>query len=137
MGPCPGCPEGGGEGWRGVVERAAHCIFSPAFPGKRVEDPCIHWTTLGPGSSPMISLVPGPARPVPASCRCPSCCDRQGPILKSPSESDTTMNMLNSLFTVYKYTMCYAMLLCFLCSCLPSLHDLLAFFLQATNRSEQ
>ncbi len=30
------------------MERAAHCTFSPAFPGKRVEDPCIHWTNPGP-----------------------------------------------------------------------------------------
>ncbi len=82
MGFCPGCPEGGWGGGR-VVGKAAHCTFSPAFPGKRVEDPCIYWTTLGPGTFPMISLVPGPACPVPAFCRCPSCCDRQGPILKS------------------------------------------------------
>jgi hypothetical protein len=37
----------------------------------------------------MIPLVPGPACPIANSCRRPSRCDRQGPINKSPSESDT------------------------------------------------
>ena len=43
VGSCPGCPDGG-EG----VEGVAPCTFSPAFPGKRVEDPCIDWTLPGP-----------------------------------------------------------------------------------------
>jgi hypothetical protein len=44
---------------------------------------------LGPILSLMISLDPGPPCPVLASCHRPSRCDRQGPINKSPSESDT------------------------------------------------
>ena len=85
VGPCPGCPEGE-EG----VEGVAPCTLSPAFPGKGLRTLVLTGHSLGPGSSSlMIPLVPGPPYPVLASCRCPSRCNRQGPIHKSPSESDT------------------------------------------------
>jgi hypothetical protein len=47
-----------------------------------------------------------------------------------PKKSRFLVKYSNSLLLyIYKYTMCYAMLLCFLCSCLPyTLHDLSAFF---------
>jgi hypothetical protein len=53
---------------------------------------------LGPILSLMISLDPGPPCPVLASCRRPGRCDRQGPINKSPSESDTTSDFEFVLF---------------------------------------
>jgi hypothetical protein len=34
VGSCPDCPKVGGGGGGSVVGRAAHCTFSPAFPGK-------------------------------------------------------------------------------------------------------
>ncbi len=40
----------GGGG--GVVGRATHCTFSPALPGKRVEDPYIYWTNPEPWHLP-------------------------------------------------------------------------------------
>jgi hypothetical protein len=91
VGSCPGCPEGGErvEGWwRGLHPVLSHLPFQ----GKGLRALVLTGQTLGPGLSLVISLVPGPACPVPASCRCPSCCNRQGPIPKSPSESDTQMN---------------------------------------------
>ncbi len=80
---------GGGEGvegwWRGLHPVPSHLPFQ----GKGLRTLVFTGQSLGPGSPLMIPLVPGPACPVPASCRCPSRCNRQGPILKSPSESDT------------------------------------------------
>ncbi len=84
---------GGGGGGEGVVGRATPCTLSPALPGKRVEDPYIHWPNPEPWHLPNDFLVPGPACPIPNSCRRPSRCDRQGPINKSPSESDTVANL--------------------------------------------
>ena len=90
VGSCPGCPEGGGGRGGGGWWRGLHPVLSHLpFQGKGLKTLVFTGQTLGPGTFPMISLVPGPACPVPASCRRPSCCDRQGPILKSPSESDT------------------------------------------------
>jgi hypothetical protein len=65
VGSCPGCPKEGGRGG-GVVERVAPCIFSPAFLGKRVEDPCIHWTILGPWS--LLDDFSGPWTRLSFSC---------------------------------------------------------------------
>jgi hypothetical protein len=57
VGSCPDCPKvGGGGGGDSVVGRAAHCTFSPAFPGKRVEDPCIYWMNPGPWYLPNDSF---------------------------------------------------------------------------------
>ena len=90
VGSCPGCPEGGGGRGGGGWWRGLHPVLSHLpFQGKGLRTLVFTGQSLGPGFSLMISLVPRPACPVPASCRCPSCCNRQGPILKSPSESDT------------------------------------------------
>ncbi len=76
----------GGKGWRGV----ALCSLSPAFPGKRVENLCIYWTVPGPGSSSLMNpLVPRPPCPVSSLVVVLGRCNPQGPINKSPSESDT------------------------------------------------
>ena len=57
VGSCPDCPKvGGGGGGGSVVGRAAHCTFSPARPGKRVEDPCIYWMNPGPWYRPNDSF---------------------------------------------------------------------------------
>ena len=85
VGPSPGCPEGGGKWWRGLHPVPSHLPFL----GKGLRTLVLTGHSLGPGSSLIIPLVPGPPCPVLASCRCPSRCNRQGPIHKSPSESDT------------------------------------------------
>ncbi len=74
----------GGKGWRGLHPVPSHLPFL----GKGLRTLVLTGHSLGPGSSLMIPLVPGPPCPVLASCRCPSRCNRQGPIHKSPSESD-------------------------------------------------
>ena len=86
---------GGGKGkWGGLLPVPSHLPFQ----GKGLKTLVFTGQTLGPGTFPMISLVPGPACPVPASCRRPSRCDRQGPILKSPSESDTLPRLVRRRF---------------------------------------
>jgi hypothetical protein len=43
LGPCPGCPEGGGNGWRGLVAPSiCHLPFL-----EKGWDPCILWISLG------------------------------------------------------------------------------------------
>jgi hypothetical protein len=78
----------GGKGWRGYHPVPSHLPFLEKGFGTLV----FTGHSLVSGSSLMIPLVPGPPCPVLASCRCPSRCDRQGPINKSPSESDTIIN---------------------------------------------
>ena len=94
VGPCPGCPEGGGRGGGGCTLYLLTCPSWKKGFGTLV----LTGHSLGPGSSLMIPLVPGPPCPVLASCRCPSRCNRQGPIHKSPSKSDTLPRLVRRRF---------------------------------------
>jgi hypothetical protein len=91
VGPCPGCPEGGGGRGKGV----ALCSLSSAFPGKGLGTFASAELLLGPGpSSLMTPLVPGSPRPCLSFVVVLGRCNRQGPIKKSPSESDTGSSAL-------------------------------------------
>ncbi len=83
VGPCPGCPEEGGKGWRGLHPVPSHLPFLE----KGVWDPCIYWTLLGPWF--LLDDSSGPWTPLSFfifyRCRC----DRQGPITNSSSEDET------------------------------------------------
>jgi hypothetical protein len=106
VGSCPGCPEGGKgvEGWwRGLHPVPSHVPFQ----GKWLRTLVFTGQSLGPGSPLMIPLVPGPAYPVLASCRCPCRCNRQGPILKSPSESDTLPRLVRRRFAAEVPEQCF------------------------------
>jgi hypothetical protein len=61
MGSCPGCPEGGGKGWRGGGEGCT-LYFLTCLSRERVEDPCIYWTNLGPWS--LLDDFSGPWTPL-------------------------------------------------------------------------
>jgi hypothetical protein len=87
VGPCPGCPEGGGKGWWGV----ALCSLSPALPGKGLRTLAFTEQVPGPGSSSllMMMMVPGPPCPFSFSVVVMGLSDRQGPITNSSSEDET------------------------------------------------
>jgi hypothetical protein len=85
VGPCPGCPEGG-KGGRGLHSVPCHLPFLE----KGLRTFAFTEQVLGPGSSSlMISLFPGSPCPVSSLIVVLGRCNRQGPINKSPSESDT------------------------------------------------
>jgi hypothetical protein len=89
VGPCPGCPErGGGEGGRGLHPVPCHLPFLE----KGLRTFALTEQVLGP-----VPLVPGPPCPVSSLVVVIGRCNRQGPINKSPSESDTIVNLFRRL----------------------------------------
>jgi hypothetical protein len=85
VGLCPGCPEGG-KGGRGLHSVPCHLPFLE----KGLGTFAFTEQLLGPGSSSlMIPLVPGYLCPVLSLVVVLGRCNRQGPINKSSSESDT------------------------------------------------
>jgi hypothetical protein len=90
VGPCPGCPEGGGEGgrgWRGLHSAPYHLPFLEKELGTFAS---AEWL-LGPGPSLlMIPLVPGLPYPCLSLVVVLSRCSRQGQLKIAIRERYTT-----------------------------------------------